>query len=570
MTDTEKGVVDSGRADRLEEERRAKLAKVVPRLKVFTIEGEDVTGEGGASSKKIADEDSALETYLRDGRLIRRPLDFEFLSELGEYSGTLSECVQAMEVNIDGFGHQIIPINPKDEAQPVKDEYARLVNFYRYAYLEGSFVDFRRRLRRDLEFTGNAYIEVIRDPESGEIVGFEHIASRDVWLGILSKARIRVEEKRLVLKPDGSHELRTAKITRRFRPKFQSKDGGVTGVWFKEFGDPRVFDLDSGEPVFGRAAEELPESKRANEIIHLRLYSPRSPYGMPRYVSQLLTVFGERAAEEVNYTTLKGNNIPSMLLLVANGMLTEGTIDRLNQFTTEARSGKKDFSRFVVVEAEGDIEGENTNVKINAVPLKDVQTSDELFQDYSKNNERKIRQAWRLPPLFIGSGEQYNRATAHVSRKLAEEQVFGPEREEFDRFINRVIMPQLEVVYHVFKSNSPNVTNDEDLIRVMQMAEKTGAMTPRIARRIIEDIMNQSLGDLPPEPGFPLDIPFTLTMAEKVKNKAAMSVPTQVAPESVEAVKSKGGVVQTTVETLLGIRRKLETELSSGYPSDVS
>lgn len=559
----DRGVVSRSRADAFDSDRRKQLSERATRLKVLTIEAEEVVGRDGAQSKKLEPEDSLIETYLRDGKILARPLDFEFLSELGEYSGTLFNCVQAMEINIDGFGHKIVPINPTRDDGATRQEYADLVNFFTYAYLDGSFVDLRRKLRQDREYTGNAYAEVIRVPSTGKLDGFEHLASRDMWLGRLSKKRFECVQKRLVLLADGTHKLEEVNVFRRFRTYFQSKDGGVTGVWFKDFGDPRVIDIETGEEVTGNAAHALPELKRANELIHLRHYCARSPYGIPRYIAEVLTIFGDRSSTEINYTTLKRNNIPAMILLVSNGLLTEGTIDRLKEFSEEQRTGKKDYSRFLVVEAEGDLEGEHTNVKLETRPLTDVQQQDELFKEYSKSNARKIRQIFRLPPILIGAGEAYNRATAEVSRKLAEEQVFAPEREEFDRFVNRTILPELGAKNFLFKSNSPNVTNDEDLIKVLQVAEKTGAMTPRIARMIIEDIMNRSLGAFPKDGELPLDVPFTLTMAERVKNKAAMSVPTQVAPDAVETVKAlTGSNPGALVEGLVDLRRTFEAMLT--------
>lgn len=899
MSGEAESVVNRRSADAVSGEIATRAKRGVGRLKAFTIEGDDTVGtSSGSYSKKLEPDDNVLNEYLDSGKLVRRPLDITFLSELGEYSATLSESVQVMEVNVDGFGHKIVKLREDLEGNDVDEEFARLTNFFRYAYLDGSFVAFRRRLRQDVEFTGNAYFEVLRNPVTGAIDGFEHLPSRDMWLGRLEKKRSSVEIKRLFLQSDGTYKLDTIIVQKRFRAAFQSQDGGSTGVWFKEFGDPRDIDIETGEV----STKPLSEDKKANEYIHLKIYCARSPYGLPRYVSQLLTIFGERAAEEINYTTLKGNNIPSMLLLVANGSLTKGTVDRLKEFTTELKAGKNDYSRILVVEAEptDEDDSDSTNVRIKAQPLKEAQQRDELYQNYSKNNERKIRQIWRLATLYYGSGESYNRAcydehtetltdsgwkrlgefqkhdkiaaydhekgciefvipdelfvytvdeellhfknrcsdimvtedhtmlvrscdsndfsvhesqsipwnryvlkttassfngeeivefdvgkskqcreqskhehvpfsgdvfieflgywisegsllqtdhhaspyvitlsqhqgssadkirnclqsmgidfsesvdkseicrwhishrclrdwllencggkssemvlpkfvwglssrqqrilfdalvlgdghlderpgrtsgyysstskalcddinglatllgyrasvslhyaafgnrvdcwrvtfskrgdvgflaapqrvhyqgrvycfsvpdygffvtrrngkvaiqgnTANTVRKITEEQVFSPERQEFDEFINTVIMPELDAMYHVYQSNTPNVTNDEDLIKVLQVAEKTGAMTPRLARRIIEDIINKPLGTFEREGNVNPDRPFTLTVAEEVKNKAAVSTPTQVAPESVAAVKSN-----SAIDDLLALRRKVVAEV---------
>jgi capsid portal protein len=269
------------------------------------------------------------------------------------------------------------------------------------------------------------------------------------------------------------------------------------------------------------------DSERATEIVHLRHYSARSPYGLPRYIGNLLGIFGDRAAEEINYTTFKNNNIPSMAVMVSNGQLTEGTIQRIESFVESQIRSSDNYSKFLIIEAEPvDEEGEDGGqLKIEIKPLTSDQHKDALFQQYSKNNQDKIRRAFRLPPIFVGRSDDYSRSTAESSRRLADEQVFSPERDRFDDVVNRTIFPCMGIRFHRFKSNSPNTTDNESLVKILAGAEKTGGMTPRIARAMLEQILGI---DLPEFPGaFPQDVPFSLTMAEAVKNKADVAEPGQ-------------------------------------------
>jgi hypothetical protein len=81
------------------------------------------------------------------------------------------------------------------------------------------------------------------------------------------------------------------------------------------------------------------------------------------------------------------------------------------------------------------------------------------------------------------------------------------------------------IVYHTFKSNSPNTTDNAQLVNILSGAEKTGGMTPRLARQVLGDILGQ---EMPPFPaGFNADVPFSLTMAEAVKNEADPAEPGQ-------------------------------------------
>jgi len=393
-----------------------------------------------------------------------------------------------------------------------------------------SFPKFRRKLRRDLELTGNAYFEVVRDVKNA-IQSFTHIPSYQMRLGQIEEESNIVTRPILELKEDLSVDIVNLKEYRRFRKYVQSKSimkqnmsviYGNKIRWFKEFGDERIYNNETGE----LADKELPIEKRATEIIHLTIYSARSSYGLPRYIGNLLSIYGDRASEEINFVTFRNNNIPSMMVMVSNGQLTEGSIDRLTSFVESTIQGSSNYSKFIVLEAEGGEEGEEGNqVKLDVKPLSSEQNRDALFQNYSKNNQDKIRRVWRLPPIFLGKTDDYSRTTADSSRRLADEQVFAPERDEFDNLINRILFPYMRIRYHKFKSNSPNTTDNTQLVQILSSAEKTGGMTPRIARALLEDILGTELPEFVDY--FDADVPFSLTMAEAVKNKADPTEPGQ-------------------------------------------
>lgn len=474
------------------------------------------------------------------GKLIAPPFDMLTLAMLPEHSTELNQCIEAMETNIEGFGHRLVPriamdTAPEKDVKAARQEKVELDNFFMYASLRESFTCTRRRLRRDLETTGNAYLEVIRNA-AGRIQGLIHLPSYQMRLGRLEKSQHKVDIPILELQPDQSVKVSKIPTWERFRLFAQSRAlqmrrstayaGGYAVRWFKEFGDPRVYDYTLGEEVTGEKLDALPMEQRANEVIHFKMYSPRSPYGLPRFIGNLLSIYGDRASEEINYVTFRNNNIPSMMLLVSNGQLTQGTIDRIQDFVESQIQGSDNYSKFLIIEAEGMEEGEDaTQVKVDAKPLVEVQHKDALFQNYSSNNQDKIRRSFRLPPIFVGRSDDYTRTTAEASRKLADEQVFSPERNEFDDTMNRRLFPDMGVIYHRFKSNSPNTTDNQELVKILGAGEKTGGMTPRIARLMLEDILGR---ELPPfAKDFDPDMPFSLMMAEAVKNKADPTEPGQ-------------------------------------------
>lgn len=517
------------------------------KLKAFIIGPTDKDGApigiakaGDVAATKELPPDDLLNALSADGKVLLPPFDKLVLAMLPENSTSLGPVVGAMAQNIDGFGHRLEtrvkmdnPETPDDLKEKVLAERAQLTNFFKNCNPDYSFTELRRRTRVDMECTGEGFWEVIRTT-NGDIVSFNHIPSYQIMLGAQDLDLTQFTRTVPELQPDGSVNLVKQQSKKRFRRFIQARVSSVYSRgatfhrgseyrWFKEFGDPRVINNRDGTVVEGEdKLKEVPEPMRASEMLHFKLYSPRTPYGLPRFIGNLITLFGDRAADEVNYNTLKNNNVPSMLLMVSNGMLTQASIDRLQEFVNSQIAGQNNYSKIVIVEAEGQVEGQETGIpKMSVEKLTSEQMRDQLFQQYSMNNADKVRQAFRMPPIFVGRSDDYTRSTAEASRRLADEQVFSPEREEFDNLMNQRIMPEMGVLYHSFVSNGPNVTDDEDLINVMGVAERSGGMTPRIAREMIAEILGMDEHSLPPlDPSIKPDVPFTLQVAEAVKNTA--------------------------------------------------
>jgi capsid portal protein len=406
-------------------------------------------------------------------------------------------------------------------------------------------------------------------------------------LGRVEGEPFKVNVPILELQEDESFKIAQIESWQRFRKFVQSRmtpipgglhstTGGFRMRWFKEFGDPRVYDNTTGELVPPEKVESwkdtgkpMPEILRANEVVHFKLYSCRSPYGLPRYIGNLLSIFGLRASEEINYVTFRNNNIPSMVVLVSNGQLTHGSIERIESFVESAIQGSDNYSKFLLLEAEGVLEGEDAGqIKLEIKPLVSEQHKDALFQNYAKNNQDNIRRAFRLPPIFVGRTDDYSRTTADTSRRLADEQVFAPERDEFDNFINRRLFPAMDIVYHRFKSNTPNTTDNAQLVKILSDAEKTGGMTPRIARMVLTDILGRELPDFATDDRFDPDMPFSLLMAEAVKNKADPAEPGQQVTALKRLLDEAGGDDEATLQEILmphlvKMRKRLERELET-------
>ena len=446
--------------------------------------------------------------FYGDG-IIQPPYNLDWLAQLPEHSNVLSQCIEAMEVNIDGFG---FTLEPAFEFEPDNEEaiaeQKTIYHFFEFCNFELPYSQLRRRVRHDLELLGNAYWEVIRDGK-GDIVWLEHIEGHKMRLTTLDREYTPVT---YMIRDDDSNVLQEYPSRKRFRRYVQLKDGQQ--VYFKEFGDPRIIDSVTG---CVNVDAELP----ATEIIHFKLYCPYSPYGVPRWIGNWLAVVGSRQAEEVNYEYFENNTVPPMALLVT-GQLQDNIVERIRDYVNDEMKGRKSFNKILVIEAapyEASLGQDKRMIPANIKfqPLSDAQQKDSLFDNYDKTNREKIRSSFRLPPIFVGLTSDYTRATAKESREVAEEQVFGPEREDHDFVINRLLFPAMVFHYWKYKSLPPKVNDIEVMGAALNTFSNCG-LTVRESREEIMKLLNHPLSGIDENADW-LDMPLQIYLAKLNKGE---------------------------------------------------
>src|SRR5262249_40246413 len=178
-----------------------------------------------------------------------------------------------------------------------------------------SWVEQRPRTRHDLESTGNAYWEIRRNQLS-EVHRIGHIPSATMRLMPIDQNHTDAPVWRRI----SSIAYHEETEPRRFR-RFVQLVLGQERVYFKEFGDPSVLSASTGR--YYATSEELqrvePAAKEATEIYHWKIYSPRSAYGIPRWIGAWLAVLGSRASEEVNFIYFDKKGVPPLAICVSGG-----------------------------------------------------------------------------------------------------------------------------------------------------------------------------------------------------------------------------------------------------------
>jgi PBSX family phage portal protein len=493
------------------------------------------------------DEDS-FDSFLLEHGGVAPPYDPETMITIFENSDGLYPNVSAYQTNIDSFGHDFEPLidpdadgaedlvfnalflesaegggKPKapdpeaveERLATLRDEIAierfRADAFFEMCCADESFVELRRRTRMDLETTGNAYWEIIRD-KKGRPSQFVMAPTRTMRLTRQQSKFVEVEEFARTSPLKRAPQTRKRRF-RRFIQVTHSAHGreglaSFAHTYFKEYGDPRVLSATTGryfESVEEMRSEENEgeDAVEANEILHFKIPFPGTAYGVPRWVGNLLAVLGNRQAGEVNFAYFDNKTVPPLALIVSGGRITQSAKDAIQTFLREEIKGRQNFHKVLIIEgvpaqAAGaqPANQHDGQMKIDLKPLTDAQQKDGLFLKYDERNLDKMGMSFRLPRLLRGDVRDFNRATANAALEFADTQVFGPERDAFDWIINRRIMIPAGFGLVRFVSRGVQTRDPATIAEIMEKLAKTGGLVPADVRRLSTMVLGVDLPDI--------------------------------------------------------------------------
>jgi capsid portal protein len=90
-----------------------------------------------------------------------------------------------------------------------------------------------------------------------------------------------------------------------------------------------------------------------------------------------------------------------------------------------------------------------------------------------------------------GESKDFNRATAESALRFAEDQVFQPERDEFDFLINRKLLADMGIRFWRFRSQTPVTRDPERMTEMVERLVRVGVLTPEEGRLLAGDIFNR-------------------------------------------------------------------------------
>lgn len=415
-----------------------------------------VNNPGGAiQANAFEPEDEYQQLYVgatRDQGVIQPPYTPRTLDRLAQENNALSPCIEAMVTNIDGTGYEFVSSDDEAEDDEDDNQIDALDDFFNQPWPGVSFTTIRKLVRRDMERTGNGYLEIIRNAQD-DIVFVRHIDAKMMRMLRLDDA-VPVTEK--ITRMGKEQSVTLMKRERRYCQLVN----GVTLMYFKEFGSSR--DLHKKTAVWAPAGQKLPAPQRATEIMHFTvLPDSHTPYGVPRWISQLPSVLGSRKAEEFNLEFFDNGGVPPVMILLQGGTLQAETRRALETMSS-GEAKKNNRMQVLEVEPSGGSLDSTPQAKVTVERFGHDRTSDSMFEKYDERCEIRVRRGFRLPPIFVGQAADYTFATAFASYTVAEAQVFKPERDEFDELITMRLLKAMG--YEDYKLRSkPLVIEDATL-----------------------------------------------------------------------------------------------------------
>jgi len=470
-----------------------------------------VKSAGGASLPVI----KSVQAEALSGAWVSPPYARDSLRLMVDQSTILRQSIDAYAHNIAGYGFVPEYVEETSDDAAKKTEWNKLQETLDWMGFDEPLTKVFKQLVVDRETIGEAFIEVLRDTK-GEVIELVRVSPDDMEVSKPGNP-VEVTIERMGVKKTAQRAFR------RFR-RGQKQ-------FFKQFNDPRQMDRLTGD--------YLPEGSigTATEIVHWKLGD--ADYGIPRWIGHVPSLAGARKAEELNYRYFtQGRHLPGALI-ISGGELAEGSEAQLAQYANEVGNENAQHKMLIleIEPTENDPTGENKipAPKVELKSMTDMLQKDALFLEYDDKARDKLLSVFRLPPVYVGLSSDYNRATVEEARRIAEEQVFQPERMEIEMMFNRLLLPSYGFKHVKVALGAPELTDGELIIAAV---EKAGAsLSVNEKRAVIGPLLGKELEPLPDEQ---YDLP---------SGDSVLSPTQQLAQATGEALaKSEGGVIKDVLK----------------------
>jgi len=307
---------------------------------------------------------------------------------------------------------------------------------------DDSFTKIMEKVYTDVEATGNGFIEVGRTIK-GDIGYIGHIPATTVRVRRLNDGYLQII--------------------------------GQAVVYFRNFG--------ANNP------NQVTSDGRANEIIHLKSYSPLNTYyGIPDIVSAMPSLIGDQLASRYNIDYFENKAVPRYIITLKGAKLSGDAEDKMFRFL---QTGLKSQShRTLYIPLPGDTDQNKVEFKMEPIENGIQEGS---FKEYRKQNRDDILIAHQVPISKLG-GSDSGLAAALSQDRTFKEQVARPAQHHLEKVVNKIIKEKTDVLE--LKFNELTLTDEIAQSQILERLVKTQIMMPNEARQAL-DLPQRKDGDEP-------------------------------------------------------------------------
>jgi len=313
----------------------------------------------------------------------------------------LGTCISTYVQNIHGYGYEFLYTGKNKDSMPEKEKNT-LEGFFERVNEDQTFRQLVKELRWDYEAAGDAFMEVVKFP-TGKISTLYRLDPRYVRRQTkqLNPVPVKVN-----LQRTGQHTKTTIyKYFRRYA--FLISKSKETIKWFKEYGDPRKMDANTGK--YEHEWDDHNKKWLTNEINEeatsiINFKQGNLTQGVPRWSGLSSTLLGLKYADQVNKDLFSEQCIPPLAVLVSGGYLTQNSVDDLKELL-KSKKGVKNFHNILVLEAvssSDNIDDKAGSTKVEFEELSTSRKEDAVFAGYIESSENRVMSRFRLSPLFLG------------------------------------------------------------------------------------------------------------------------------------------------------------------------
>lgn len=202
------------------------------------------------------------------------------------------------------------------------------------------------------------------------------------------------------------------------------------------------------------ARNPVTSDSRPNELIHIKVYSPRSSYyGVPDIISAIESMVGNSLSGRYNIDYFENKAVPRYIAVLKGAQLSATSEERLYNFLQAGLRGQNHRTLLLPLPADSP----ESKVEFKLEPVENG-IQDASFEKYRKSNKNDIFIAHGVPASRVGGEATQNIAASLAADRAFKEQVVRPMQRSLEKQINKIVAEATDVLE--FRFNELSLTDE--------------------------------------------------------------------------------------------------------------